>query len=270
MIVILQAIFLGIVEGLTEFLPISSTGHLIVAEKLIGYKDTAEIFTVVIQVGAIFAVVLFYRQDLWQKTTGLLRRNKSSFHFWKNLIIATIPAGLAGLLIEKKLNSLATLPVVAVSLIVGGVLIWLIESYHTIKRSSDSPKFDELTPKQALQVGAYQVLSLIPGVSRSGATIMGGLMSGLDRVTATALSFYMSLPILFLASGYKMYKGRHDIATVSGGAGALVVGTITTFIVAFMVVTWLLRYISKHDFKIFAYYRVALGVVILLALFIAK
>lgn len=270
MIVILQAIILGIVEGLTEFLPISSTGHLIVAEKLIGYKDVAEIFTVVIQVGAIVAVVLYYRKDLWAKVTGLFDRDKTTMKFWLNMIIATIPAGLAGLAIEKKLSSLATLPVVAAALIIGGILIWLVESYHPIKRSGETAKFDELTPKQAIQVGFYQVLSLIPGVSRSGATIMGGLMSGLDRVTATAFSFYLSLPILFLASAYKIYKGQNDLASVSGGSTALIIGTVTTFIVAFGVISWLLRYIAKHNFKLFAYYRIILGVVILAAVLISK
>ena len=263
---ILQAILLGIVEGLTEFLPISSTGHLIIAEKLIGYKDTAEIFTVVIQVGAIAAVVWFYRRDLWEKVTGLFGREKSTLRFWKNWVVATIPAGLAGLVLEKKLSSFATLGVVAAMLIIGGIVMWLIESYHLVRRSGKEPKFDELTMKQALQVGCYQVLSLVPGVSRSGATIMGGLLSGLDRVTATAFSFYLSLPILFLASGYKLFKGRHELATVSGGSVALLVGTFTTFVVAFGIVGWLLKYVSKHGFKPFAYYRIALGLAILLVI----
>ena len=263
---ILQAILLGIIEGLTEFLPISSTGHLLVAEKLIGYKDAAEIFTVVIQVGAIVAVVWFYRKDIWAKVTGLLAREKSTLKFWQNWILATIPAGLAGLALDKKLSSFASLSVIAVALILGGITIWLVESYHLVRRSGKEPKFDELTTKQALKVGCYQVLSLVPGVSRSGATIMGGLMSGLDRVTATAFSFYLSLPILVLASGYKLFKGRHDLATVSGGSTAILVGTITTFVVAFFVVGWLLKYVSKHDFKPFAYYRIILGIVILAAL----
>ncbi len=263
---ILQAILLGIVEGLTEFLPISSTGHLLVAEKLIGYKDTAEIFTVVIQVGAIAAVVWFYRRDIWAKVVGLLRGDKPTILFWRNWILATIPAGLAGLVLDKKLSTFATLGVVAVALILGGIAIWLIESYHIVKRSGKEPKFDDLTPRQALQVGCYQVLSLIPGVSRSGATIMGGLLSGLDRVTATAFSFYLSLPILVLAGGYKLVKGRNDLATISGGPLAIVVGAITTFIVAFFVVGWLLHYVSKNNFKPFAYYRIVLGLIILASL----
>lgn len=263
---ILQAILLGIIEGLTEFLPISSTGHLIVAERVIGYKDTAEIFTVVIQVGAIAAVLWFYRQDIWQKVRGLVHRNTKTVRFWQNLVIATIPAGLAGLAAEKKLGSLATLPVIAVSLVIGGVYILWVESLQPASGSSIKPKLEQVTRMQALKIGLFQVLSLVPGVSRSGATIMGGLVNGLDRVTATTFSFYLSLPILFLASGYKIIKGRHDLATVPGGASALMVGTLATFVVAFGVVGWLLKYISHNNFRLFAYYRIAFGILILLVL----
>lgn len=147
---ILQAIFLGIIEGLTEFLPISSTGHLLVAEKMIGYKDTAEIFTVVIQVGAIAAVVWFYRRDIWAKVNGLFMHDKATIAFWRNWILATIPAGLAGLILDKKLGIFATLGVVVVVLILGGIVIWLIELYHIVKRFGKESKFDDLILKQAL------------------------------------------------------------------------------------------------------------------------
>jgi undecaprenyl-diphosphatase len=261
--IIFQAIILGIIEGLTEFLPVSSTGHLILAERAMGYRDTAEIFTVVVQVGAIAAVIWYYRNDLWKKFENLMGRQTSAIRFWKNWILATIPAGIVGLAVGSHLDRFATPLIVAVALIIGGILIWLVETYHDPKPAAKTAQLDEITTKQSLQVGSYQVLSLIPGVSRSGSTIMGGLMSGLDRVTATAFSFYLSLPILILASLYKIFKGRHEFNTVAGGVGALVIGTIATFIVAFFVVGWLLRYVSKHDFKPFAYYRIALGIVVI-------
>ncbi len=258
-----HAILLGIIEGLTEFLPVSSTGHLLVAEKLIGYKDVAEVFTVVIQVGAIAAVLWFYRQDLCDKVRKLIARDQATVRFWRNWVLATIPAGAIGVLLDNSLSKVSTLPVIAVALIIGGVCMWAIETYHTPKTAATKPKLEQLTLKQSLQVGCYQILSLIPGVSRSGATIMGGLLSGLDRVTATAFSFYLSMPILVLASGYKLVKNKDSLHLVDGGSVAILLGAITTFIVAFVVVKWLLRYVSKHDFKPFAYYRVALGLLIL-------
>lgn len=263
---ILQAILLGIIEGLTEFLPISSTGHLLIAQEMIGYKDTAEIFTVVVQMGALGSVLWYYREDLTQKTTGLLKGDAQSVNFWKIWILATIPAGVAGFLIESKLSRLGTLPIIASALIIGGIIIWLIETYHKAKPSKIEPQLEKISIKQALQIGLYQVLALIPGVSRSGSTIMGGVLSGLDRVTATAFSFYLSIPILFLAGMYKLIKGFGNISTISGGGMALLTGTIASFITAFIVIGWLLKYVSRHDFKIFAYYRIFLGGVILIFL----
>jgi len=266
---ILQAIILGILEGFTEFLPISSTGHLIVAEDLMGYKDTAEIFTVVIQMGAIAAVLWFYRKDLIEKIAGLIKRDKKIVTFWLCWVIATIPAGLAALILKDQISKYAVVSTVGVTMIVGGVIIWLIENYHTPARNnSDEPKFESLKIKQALQVGLYQMIALIPGVSRSGATIMGGLLSGLDRVTATAFSFYLSIPILILAGSYQLIKGWDELDTVSGGGTALLVGTISAFITALIAINWLLKYVSKHDFKIFAYYRIIVGIIILLAVWL--
>jgi undecaprenyl-diphosphatase len=261
---ILQAIILGIIEGLTEFLPVSSTGHILIAQELMGYKDTAEVFAVVVQMGALAAVVWYYRRDLWQKVAGLFGGDKESLAFWKIWILATIPAGLAGVLIESQLSTIATLPVIATALIIGGVIIWIIETYHKTKPSKREPQFKAMTTKQALLVGCYQVVALVPGVSRSGATIMGGLLSGLDRVTATAFSFYLSIPILFLAGSYKLIKDKEAIANISGGGLALLAGTVAAFVTAFIVIGWLLKYVSKHDFKIFAYYRIILGSLILL------
>ncbi|HYF96861.1 MAG TPA: undecaprenyl-diphosphate phosphatase [Patescibacteria group bacterium] len=264
---IAKAIILGVVEGFTEFLPISSTGHLIVAEEVLSYKDTAEIFTVVVQTGAILAVIWFYRHDLASKISGLIKRDAVTTRFWLNWIIATIPAGLAGFLLQDQISKYALASTVGVALIAGGILIWLIETYHKpAKNIGEKARMDKLSPMQAIKIGAFQILALIPGVSRSGATIMGGLLSGLDRVTATAFSFYLSIPILILAGAYQLIRGHDELNTVEGGVAALVAGTVAAFLTALLVIRWLLRYIYKHDFKIFAYYRIVLGLIILAAL----
>lgn len=263
MLLILKAIFLGVVEGLTEFLPISSTGHLIVAERVIGFKDAAELFTVVVQIGAIAAVVWYYRVDILSKVTGLFKREDKSIKFWVNLIIATIPAGLIGLALDKTLQKYAVPSTVAWALILGGMALLAVEVYQRAPRSPSAARLDEVTPKQALGVGFVQVMALIPGVSRSGATIIGGLLAGLDRVTATAFSFYLSIPIMVLASGYKLAKHHSEISSLPGGAAALAAGVISAFVTGLFAVSWLIKYISRHDFKGFAYYRIAFGCLVL-------
>ena len=264
--VILQAILLGIIEGLTEFLPISSTGHLIVAQDLLHYKDTAEIFTVVIQVGAIAAVIWFYRRELWQRVVGLARKDHNTLLFWRNWIVATIPAGLTGLALDDTLGNMATSLVVAITLILGGIAMWLIEEHHHAPKPAKQPRIDSLTLAQSVKIGLFQTLALVPGVSRSGASIMGSLLVGVDRVTATAFSFYLSIPILVIASGYKLATHWSDVPSVSGGGTAIVVGTVAAFITGLVAVKWLLAYVSTHDFKPFAYYRIVVGSLILLGL----
>ncbi len=268
---IFQAIILGIVEGLTEFLPISSTGHLIVAQEVIGFKDTAELFTVVIQIGAIAAVLWFYRLDIIRRIAGLIKRDPMHVRFWVNLIIATIPAGLIGFLLDKTVQSWARPGVVAVALILGGFVLLAVENSRKERKDSPrrphhkgEPELDAITPRQAIGVGLAQTVSLIPGVSRSGASIVGGILAGLDRVTATAFSFYLSIPIMVLATGYKLIKEHEEIPNLPGGSAALIVGTITAFITALMAVSWLLRYISTHDFKNFALYRILFGSFVLI------
>ncbi len=264
---IFHAIILGIIEGLTEFLPISSTGHLVVAERVLDYKDTAEIFTVVVQMGAIFAVIWFYRADLVHKVAGLFKRDKNVLKFWANWIIATIPAGMLGFALKDRLSDYAVTATVGVTMVLGGVLIWLIETYHKpAKAHGTEAQFDKINPVIALKIGLYQILALAPGVSRSGATIMGGLLSGLDRVTATAFSFYLSIPILLLAGSYQLLSNHDELNTIAGGGMALAAGTAASFITAFITIKWLLRYVSRHDFKIFAYYRIVVGMLILITL----
>lgn len=264
---ILQAIVLGIIEGLTEFLPISSTGHLIVATEVMNYKDTAKVFTVVIQLGAIGAVIWNYRKDLIQKVVGLVKRDKKILRFWAAWVIATIPGGLFGFFLRDKVSVFAVATTVGIALIVGGIAIWLIENYHSAaKNFSGDPKFEKITLTKALQVGLFQALAIIPGVSRSGASIMGGLLSGFDRVTAAAFSFYLSIPLLLAAGGYQLARGGEGFDTVAGGLPAIAVGTFAAFVTALLIIRWLLRYISTHDFKLFAYYRIIFGIIILLAI----
>lgn len=258
---ILQAIILGIVEGLTEFLPISSTGHLVVAEDALGFYDASKMFAVVIQTGAIAAVIWFYRTDLWKLVTGLFSGDQAARQFWLIWILATIPAGIFGLLFDTRIESYAVPLTVAIALIAGGIIIWLVETYYRPPPSKDTAQLTKLTTKQAVIIGCYQVLALVPGVSRSGATIIGGMLAGQDRVTATAFSFYLGIPILLVAGAYKLATG--DISTIPGGGTALFAGLISSFISALIVVGWLLRYVSRHSFKSFAYYRIAFGILLL-------
>lgn len=262
MFIFIEAIILGIVEGLTEFLPISSTGHLIIAEHLLGFEDAEEIFTVVIQVGAIAAVIWYFRHDLAKRVAGLFRREKLAVRFWTLLAIGTVPAGLLGLLIDSQMEHITTPTVVALALIIGGIVLWLVDR-KPVTPKKEEPNIDKIGLKQAWYVGVGQCLALIPGVSRSGATIISGLFAGMDRATATAFSFYLSIPVLILASGYKLIKNQDAIADISGGAAAILLGMAAAFATALLAIAWLLRYISRHNFRPFAYYRIALGVVVL-------
>jgi undecaprenyl-diphosphatase len=269
---LLQAIILGLVEGITEFLPISSTGHLIVTERLLGFNDPDKTFTVVIQIGAILAVVWFYRVDLIARVIALFTGRPNALKFWLNLVIATIPAAVIGLGLENILDRFESPTVIATALIVGGVLLWWLEQVrgrqltgpNARRQESTDVDIDSITPRQALLIGFAQTLAVIfPGTSRSGASIVGGWLVGLNRVTATAFSFYLGLPTLGLAGLYKLYKARDTLSSLPGGAPVLLVGTLVSGISAFLVVGWLLRYVSRNDFRGFAIYRVVAGTVIL-------
>ena len=263
--IFIVAIILGLLEGVTEFLPISSTGHLLIAERLTHFKDVQDVFTVVIQLGAIAAVIWFYRSDLISKIKGLLARDAIALHFWKLLIIATIPAGLVGLALDKTLNKFGTPTVIAWSLIIGGIILWIVDRHPVVpSRRTLDPQIEKLTFKQAILVGIGQALAVIPGVSRSGATIVTGLSLGLDRPTATAFSFYLGIPILVLASALKLVKHPEAVNQISGGAVTLIIGLVAAFVTALLSISWLLRYVARHNFRPFAYYRVALGFLILL------
>ena len=259
---IIHAIILGIVEGITEFLPISSTGHLIVTEKLIGFSDPNETFAVVIQMGAILAVVWFYWRDLLVRIRDLFR---GKTQFWVNLIVGAIPAFVIGFLVDRFVGIPDQPTIIAAALILGGIALWLIENARERNPQPEpfEPQFDQMTTMQALQVGLWQCVALIPGVSRSGASIVGGLLSGMNRVTATAFSFYLGIPVLGAAGLYKLYKARDTLSSLPGGSVALIIGIVVSFITAFLAVSWLLRFVSRNNFKGFAIYRIVAGVAIL-------
>jgi undecaprenyl-diphosphatase len=259
-LLLLKAAILGIVEGLTEFLPISSTGHLILAGSLLGFNDErGKLFEIVIQSGAILAVVWEYRRRIGKVLAGATS-DRTSQRLIINLAIAFLPLAVLGLLFGKAIKAhLFNAPTVATTFILGGIIIlWAERRQHRTRVET----VDDMSTTDAIKLGFAQALALIPGTSRSGATIIGGLLFGLSRTAATEFSFFLAMPTLFLASLYELYKGR---ALLNGDdLGMWVVGFVSAFIAAFLCVRWLLRYISSHDFTIFAWYRIAFGLLILL------
>ena len=255
---LLKAFILGIVEGLTEFLPISSTGHLIIVEDLLSVTSGMwKTFAVFIQLGAILAVCWEYRKRLWHTIEGL-RNRADAWRFWIHLGIAFIPAAVAGLLFHHAIKEkLFNGPVVAGALIVGALIIFWVEAR---KCEATVTEVDAMTWRHALWVGLAQVLSLVPGTSRSGATIIGGMLSGLSRKTATEFSFFLAIPIMFAATLFDLYKGRADLH--ADAVGLFAVGFVTSFVFALLAVRWLIRYVSSHDFRLFAWYRLVLGALV--------
>ena len=275
MIDIIKVIILGIVEGITEFLPISSTGHLIVATALlqpfasiatspVELKVLRDTFDIFIQLGAIVAMVAFYRVDIWRQVTTV-RTDRQVQHFWISIIIAFIPAAVIGLMVRNFVKTQLFSPViVAASLIIGGFLFIVIERTLVARESAPTNDLMEISYRQAFIVGLVQVVSLIPGVSRAAASIFGGMLSGLNRETATKFSFYLAIPTLGAATVVDLLLSLKDIH----GSGAaylafLALGTIVSAVVAWFAVGWLLRYISHNTFIPFGYYRIAAGIVIL-------
>lgn len=256
---LLQALILGIVEGLTEFLPVSSTGHLILAGDLLDFNDErGKLFEIVIQSGAILAVVWEYRERFVRTLAGF-PRDLVARRLVVNLAIAFLPLAILGLLFGKAIKAHLFQPVpVAIAFIVGAfIILWAEKRKHRITIET----VDDIRPWDALKLGLAQACALIPGTSRSGSTIIGGLFFGLSRKAATEFSFFLAVPILGAATIYQLYKERHLL--VWDDLGLWVVGFVSSFVSAFLCVRWLLRYISSHDFTIFAWYRIAFGVVVL-------
>ena len=258
-LLLLKALILGIVEGLTEFLPISSTGHLILVGDLLDFNDErGKLFTIVIQSGAILAVVWEYRERVLAVARGF-GRNRAANRFVLNLFIAFLPLAILGLLFKDAIEAHLFKPLpVAAAFIVGALLIlWAERRDHVVRVNT----VDEMSALDALKLGFAQALALIPGTSRSGATIIGGLLFGLSRRAATEFSFFLAIPTLIVATVYKLYKERALLSVDDLSMWA--VGFVASFVSAFFCVRWLLRFISTHDFTPFAWYRIFFGIVVL-------
>ena len=258
-ILLLKALILGVVEGLTEFLPISSTGHLILAGDLLNFNDDrGKLFEIVIQSGAILAVVWEYRARLSRTFAGL-GRDREANRLVLNLFIAFLPLAVLGLAFGKaiKAHLFAPLPVATAFILGAFVILWAERKNHRVRIHS----VDEMRPLDAVKMGIAQAFALIPGTSRSGSTIIGGMLFGLSRQAATEFSFFLAIPTLGVATVYQVYKERALLS--ADDLGMWIVGFISAFVSAFLCVRWLLRYISSHDFVPFAWYRIAFGIVVL-------
>ena len=267
---IVKAIILGIVEGITEWLPISSTGHMILVDqflKLNVSKDFLEMFLVVIQLGAILAVIVLYWKKIFPfKVDNGLKIEKDTIIMWFKIIIACVPAAIVGLLFDDQLNELFYNPTtVAIMLIIFGILFIIIEN-HNKRKSSKINDLSEITYYVAIMIGLFQLIAAIfPGTSRSGATIVGALMIGVSRTVAAEFTFFLAIPVMFGASALKLVKfGLATGFTMTGmEATILLVGTIVAFIVSILSIKFLMSYIKNNDFKVFGWYRIILGIIVL-------
>ena len=263
---IIQTIILGIVQGITEWLPVSSTGHMILINEFLKINVSSEfmsMFLVVIQLASIMAVVtLFFKQLFpwgFKKTAD---ETKDTFSLWFKILVACVPAGIIGILFDERIDELFFNPwTVAIALIFYGVLFIIVENWQKNK-----PKridvVEQITYKTAILVGVFQVLALIPGTSRSGATIIGGLILGMDRTVAASFTFYLAIPVMFGASAVRLLNFGFDFTRPE--LIILVIGMITAYLVSIIAIRFLLKYIKKNDFKIFGYYRIVLGLIVIL------
>lgn len=261
---IIIAIILGIVEGITEWLPISSTGHMILVEEFLHMsqsKEFMEMFNVVIQLGAILAVVVLHFNKLNPFARRTAKQRQNIYNLWAKIIIACIPAGVLGILFDDILDKyLYNYVVVALMLIVYGVLFIVVENRNKKVRPTYT-KLSELPVQVALGIGLFQVLALIPGTSRSGATILGGLLLGTSRYVATEFTFYLAIPVMFGASALKLLKFGFAYSAME--VAVLLIGCVVAFVVSIVAIKLLLSYIKKNDFKVFGYYRIVLGILVL-------
>jgi undecaprenyl-diphosphatase len=259
-LLLVKAFILGLVEGATEFLPISSTGHLIIVGDLLHFNDDkGKVFEIVIQLAAIFAVCWEYRTKLIDTALHITSQSKAQ-QFVLNLFLAFLPAAILGLTFHSAIKHYLFSPItVAFALIVGGFAILFIEK---LQLQTPTTSIDDLKPLQAIKVGFAQSLALFPGVSRAGATILGGMLFGLNRKTATEFSFFLAIPIMFAATILDVYKSR-DILSLAD-INLFAAGFITAFLSALVAIRFLLRFVATHDFKVFAWYRIIFGTIVLL------
>jgi undecaprenyl-diphosphatase len=263
LVLLLKAFIMGIVEGLTEFLPISSTGHLILAGSLLDFTgDKVKVFEIVIQAGAMLAVIWEYRVRIGSVLTGLFTERRAQ-RFALNLVVAFLPAAALGFLFNTRIKAVLFAPVpVALAFIIGGfVILWVEKRQRQASAPARIDSVDDMTVMDAFKVGCAQAFALVPGTSRSGATIIGGMLFGLSRKAATEFSFFLAIPTLLAATVYSLYKERALLSAAD--VPMFTVGTIAAFVSAFLCVRWLLRYISTHDFTAFAWYRIVFGLLVL-------
>ena len=279
---LLKSGIFGIIEGITEWLPISSTGHLILAEQFIKFREVSpefwSMFQVVIQFGAILAVVLLYFKDIWPftknkeksiKKKGILSYfNKDIMNLWGKILVGCIPAAIIGLLFDEVFENLFYNPTcIAIALIVFGIAFIIIENWNKRRKTKLKETNKEITYKDALIIGVFQLLAAIfPGTSRSGATIIGGLLIGLSRANAAEFTFYLAIPTMLGASLLKLVKFGFEFTGIE--IAVLLIGMLISFLVSVIVIKFLMNYIKKHNFKIFGYYRIILGIVVLAYFFL--
>lgn len=274
---IIKAIILGIVEGITEWLPISSTGHMILVDeflKLNVSKEFMDMFLVVIQLGAIFAVILLYWKKIFPfKYDNGIKIEKDTFIMWIKIIVACLPAAIVGLLFDDKLNELFFNPTtVAIMLILFGILFIVIENYNKGKKSNIN-SLAEITYTVAIMIGLFQLIAAIfPGTSRSGATIVGALLIGVSRTIAAEFTFFLAIPVMFGASALKLVKFGLDtgFAMTGNELTILLVGMVVAFVVSILAIKFLISYIKNNDFKVFGWYRIILGIIVLAYFYIIK
>jgi len=252
---LLSIILLGIVEGLTEFLPVSSTGHLILAGEVMQVPQGTETFDIVIQLGAILAVVVLYRQRFAVVLAGLARRDPDAIRFTRNVLVGFLPSAVVGAIAYSAIKTVLMTPiVVAVALIVGGIAILVIE--RTVRQPT-SDSVEGMSLRTSLGIGLIQCLSMIPGISRSGATIMGALTLGVERRTAAEYSFFLAIPTMVGATTLALWKSRHELGDAQ--TTAIAIGFVVSFLVAMLVIRWFLAVVTRHGFAPFAWYRIIVG-----------
>lgn len=261
-VLVLKAILIAFVEGITEFIPVSSTGHMIIAGNIINFKgEFANMFEVVIQLGAILAIIVLYWDKIWRSVKEFFKGKPSGIKFWTNIIVAFMPAAVLGLLLKDKIEEYLFNPLtVALALIVGGILMVLIENKFRHRYTTKS--IEKISIKQAFRIGCFQCFAMWPGMSRSASTIMGAWINGVSTVAATEFSFFLAIPTMIGATALTLFKSGMNFN--SGEIITLVIGFVTAFLVALIVVERFISYLKKKPMKVFAIYRIIVGVILLL------